>query len=92
MFKITMRAFGIRPDVGAKAAEDIVAEFRENRTWHERVTCSFADRTLTLVAYDDYDENGLVLSDEFSDCLSAFIPLDGICDNGVFKVVAVDRV
>jgi hypothetical protein len=92
MFKITMRAGGIDPDVGATAAEDIQNEFREHRSWHERVTCTFSKGTLTLVAFNDFDRDGLALSDEFSDCLSAYIPLGSISDEGVFEVVAVDAV
>lgn len=76
MFKITIRAGGIDPGVGPTAAADIENEFRKHRPWHERVTCTFADETLTLVAINDFDSNGLALLDEFSDCLSAYIPLD----------------
>ena len=92
MFKITMRASGVRPDIGAVAAMDIEAEFHKHRTWHERVTCSFADGTLTLVAFNDYDANGSALSDEFSDCISAVISIGGISDDGVFEVVAVEKI
>jgi hypothetical protein len=47
---------------------------------------------LTLVAVNDFDHDGRALSDEFSDCLSAYIPLDGISDEGVFEVVTVETV
>jgi hypothetical protein len=56
------------------------------------VTCTFSDGTLTLVAFNDFDPDGLALSDEFSDCLSAYIPLGGISDEGVLEVVAVETV
>jgi hypothetical protein len=92
MFKITMRAGGIDPGVGPRTAEDIQNEFRVHRHWHERVTCTFFDGVLTLVAFNDFDKDGLALSDEFSDCLSAYIPLEGISDEGVFEVVAVETV
>jgi len=92
MFKITMRAGGIDPAVGHAAATDIENEFREHRPWHESVTCSFRDGMLTLVGVNDFDQDGRALSDEFSDCLSAYIPLDGISDEGVFEVVTVETV
>jgi hypothetical protein len=89
MYKITMRASGVSDDVGAKAAQDIEAAFRDHRTWHEKVACTFAGGTLTLVAFNDFDRDGRALSDEFSDCISAHIPHGGIGD-GVFEVVAVE--
>lgn len=93
MFKITMRAGGIiDAAVGHAAATDIENEFREHRPWHEGVTCQFHDGMLTLVAVNDFDHDGLALSDEFSDCLCAYIPLDGISDDGVFEVVNVETV
>jgi hypothetical protein len=92
VFKITIRASGVRSDVGAEAAHDIETEFRERRTWHERVTCSFADGKLTLIAFNDFDPKGLALSDEFSDCLSALIPLGGISDDSSLEIVAVQKV
>ena len=39
MFKITMRAGGVEPAIGATAADAIQNEFRE-RPWHETVTCT----------------------------------------------------
>lgn len=90
MFKITMIATGISPEAGQEAAEDIEKEFRENRPWHEQATCSFADGALTLTVVNDHDENGLGLSDELSDCLSAYLKLDDISDDGEFKIVSVE--
>ena len=45
-----------------------------------RMTCTFFDGALILVAFNDFDGDGLALSDEFSDCLAAYLPLDGISD------------
>lgn len=92
MFKITMRASGIDPAIGQSAAEDIGNEFRQNRPWHKQVTCTYSDGRLTLVAVNDFDPEGRALSDEFSDCLSAYIPLGAISDDGCFEVVAVETV
>jgi hypothetical protein len=47
---------------------------------------------LILVAFNDFDSDGKALSDEFSDCLSAYIPPVGISDKGMFEVVAVETV
>jgi hypothetical protein len=90
MFKVTIRAGGIGSDIGTQAAQDIENEFRDHRQWHEHVTCSFTDRTLTLVALNDFDRDGRALSDEFSDCLCAFIPLDGMSDDGEFEIVVIE--
>ena len=92
MFKITIRVAGIDPGVGPVAAGDIQDEFREHRPWRERVTCTFLSGMLTLVAFNDFDHDGLALSDEFSDCLSAYIPLGGIDDEGAFEVVSVETI
>lgn len=92
MFKITMRAGGIDPGVGPGAAVDIQNEFCEHRPWHKRVTCTFSGGALTLIAFNDFDSDGLALSDEFSDCLCAYIPLGGMSDEGVFEVVAVEKI
>ena len=85
-----MRAGGVSSRAGPAAAKHIEREFRENRPWQMHVACSFADGTLTLVAVNDYDHDGLALSDEFSDCLSAFISLGDISDEGEFGVEKVE--
>ncbi len=90
MFRITMRAGGVSPQAGPTAAKDIEQEFRNNRPWHEDVSCSFSDGTLTLIATNDHDREGLGLLDEFSDCLSAFIALGEISDEGEFRAVSVE--
>jgi hypothetical protein len=92
MFKITMRAGGVSSDIGHSAAADIEQEFREHRPWHEQVSFTFANGTLTLIAFNEVDRGGLALSDEFSDCISAYIPLGGISDEGLLEVVAVETV
>jgi hypothetical protein len=90
MFRITIRAGGISPYIGPRAAQDIENEFHERRQWHKQVACSFSAGTLTLVALNDFDRDGRALSDEFSDCLCAYIPLDGMSDDGDFEVIAVE--
>ena len=92
MFKITIRAGGISQEAGPTAAADIEKEFRDHRQWREDVTCSFYDGVLTLIAFNDYDCDGLALSDEFSDCLSAYVALGEISGEGGFEVLAVETV
>lgn len=87
-----MRADGISQRAGPEAAADIEQEFRDNRPWHKAVRCSYAEGALTLVAENDYDPEGKALSDEFSDCLSAYIPLGEIADEGWFGVVSVEPI
>ena len=64
---------------GAQAAQDITEEFREHRPWYRNVACTWDGSRLLLRAESDNDDDGLALSDEFSDCLSAYIaePFDG---------------
>ena len=92
MYRITMRAGGVSPEIGATVARDIEDEFREYRPWHKQVTCSFSDGILTLVATNDFDREGLALSDEFSDCLSAYVPMGKITGDGPLEVIKVDVV
>ena len=91
VFKITMRAGGVDPEVGVEAARDIEDEFRLHRPWHQSVSCTFANRTLTLTATNDFDDSGQALSDEFSDCLSACIPIDKLAADGLFEIVSVEH-
>jgi hypothetical protein len=88
MFKITLACSGIDTSVGATAARDIQTEFREHRPWHQDVTCRFEDGSLILCATNDFDEAGLALQDEFSDCLSAYLKEHG-SDLCVLSVEAV---
>jgi hypothetical protein len=87
MFKIKLACSGINPAVGKMAAEDIEAEFRDRRPWHQEVTCRFEDGRLMLHATNDFDEAGLALIDEFSDCLSAYLK-----EHAVLRVVSVEAV
>ena len=87
-----MRAGGISPEIGAAVAQDIEDEFREHRSWHQQVRCSFSDGILTLVATNDFDPKGLALSDEFSDCIAAYVPIEKISGEGPFEVIRVEVV
>ena len=53
---------------GPRAAIDITEEFA-HRPWHQNVRCPWDGEILRLEADNDYDENGLALSDEFSDAI-----------------------
>jgi hypothetical protein len=72
MFRITIHAGGISPDIGPEAAHDIEKEFHERRQWHKQVTCSFSAGTLTLVALNDFDPDGRAFRTNFR---IAFAPI-----------------
>jgi hypothetical protein len=74
MYRIVLVCRGVPAEIGPEAAADITAEFRECRTWHENVICTWADGLLVQQAENDCDEQGLALSDEFSDCICAYTP------------------
>jgi hypothetical protein len=91
MFKIILSAGGIDPAFGHSAATDIQDEFRDHRQSHQHVTCQYEDGKLLLTAVNDFDVNGLAVLDEFSDCLSAFLPMNAL-GNGEMQVVSVETV
>ncbi len=88
MYRITLACGGIDPSVGNSAAIDIEGEFRNDRQWHQDVTCRFNGDELVLVATNDFDEKGFALQDEFSDCLSAYLTEHG----GDLRIVSVETV
>ncbi len=73
MYTVTLTCTGIPSAAGPQAALDITAEFRERRTWHQNVQCTWDGSRLLLQAQSDFDSNGLALQDEFSDCIAAYI-------------------
>jgi hypothetical protein len=72
-FKITLACTGVDASVGAPAAQDIEADFRDHRRWHRDVRCRFESGTLVLCGINDFDHAGLALLDEFGDCLCAYL-------------------
>lgn len=87
-FRIVLACEGIPDSEGRKAAADIADEFAKHRQWHKNVKCTWNGKELVLEAENDFDENGLALQDEFSDCISAYVatPFDGR-----LKVVSVAK-
>ena len=79
MAKILLSCSGVPPAAGPQAAIDITAEFAEHRPWYHAVKCTWNGSKLLLAAESENDDDGLALTDEFSDCLSAYIaePFDG---------------
>ena len=73
MHRVVLECSGVPAAEGEEAARDIEAEFRDHRTHHKNVRCSFRDGKLVLQAENDWDPDGLALMDEFSDCISAYI-------------------
>ena len=89
MFRITLACDGVPAGEAQSAAADITNEFAEHRQWHKNATCAWDGKTLVLEAENDFDEEGLALQDEFSDCISAYIttPFDG-----QLRVVSVTKI
>jgi hypothetical protein len=79
MYRVTLACACVTDEEGPAVAADIEREFSEHRPHHSNVACRFSGRDLILVAENDYDERGLALMDEFSDCISAYVrePLEG---------------
>jgi hypothetical protein len=73
MFRIAIVCPGVAEHLGPEAASDIQREFEIERRWHQNVRYTFAGGQLTLVVENDFDESGLALQDEFSDCISSFL-------------------
>ncbi len=79
MAKILLSCSGVPPAAGPQAANDITVEFAEHRTWYHDAKCTWDGSKLLLEAESENDDDGLALTDEFSDCLAAYIaePFDG---------------
>ena len=73
MYRIVLACHGVPKGAGAEAASDIEAEFSQHRKWHQNVQCRWDGLKLVLKVENDYDNDGLALQDEFSDCISAYI-------------------
>ncbi len=73
MYRVTLECLGVPASVGEEAARDITSEFHQHYPHERNVVCSFSGHTLTLVAENDYDPDGLNLMDEFSDNISACV-------------------
>ena len=72
MYRIVLSCSGVPSHLGNAAADDIAQEFAE-RPWHQNVKCSWDGTRLLLQADNDYDSNGIALTDEFSDVIAACI-------------------
>jgi hypothetical protein len=72
MYRVVLVCTGVPGDAGEAGARDITEEFAQ-RPWHQNATCVWDGSQLILQAENDFDENGLALSDEFSDSISAYI-------------------
>ena len=87
LYRVRIACYGIPPAAGAEAARDIAEGFKK-RPWHQNVECDWDGKTLLLTAENDYDPEGLALSDELSDELSANVePFDGD-----MKILSVEKI
>jgi hypothetical protein len=73
MYRVKLIGVGIPPAAGGEAASDITQEFAEHRRWFSNVSCRWDGDKLVLEADSDIDSDGRALSDEFSDCISAYV-------------------
>ena len=89
MFRITLEAAGVPQSAGDRAARDIEEGFRQHYPHERNVICSFSGATLTLVAENDHDPEGLNLMDEFSDVISANI---AELFDGEIKLIGVETI
>ena len=71
MYRIVLSCDGVPAEAGSAAA-DIVEEFT-HRPWHKNVACAWEAGRLVLRAENDFDSDGLALTNEFSDAISACI-------------------
>ena len=85
MYRIILACQGVPAHVGAIGAQDITEEFA-HRPWHQNVKCEWDGSRLMLQSDNDFDSDGRVTLDEFSDAISACIE-DGF--NGDINIVSV---
>lgn len=89
MYRIVLECLGVPIAEGAEAASDIEREFRQHRSHHHNVICTFDDGKLVLRAENDVDAGGLALMDEFSDCISAYV---ATAFDGDLKIVSSNAI
>ena len=87
MFEIIVSCKGLPESVALGAIDDILEEFTE-RPWHRDVTCWWKSSMLFLRANNDYDQDGMALSEEFSDVVCACTPIQ---DEIIIAVVSVSK-
>lgn len=73
MYRIVLACDGVPPSAGAEAAVDITNEFVEHRPWWNNARCTWDGTRLVLQADSENDSSAPVLTDEFSDALSACV-------------------
>jgi hypothetical protein len=82
-YRIVIECGGVPPDVGTRGADDITEGFAK-RPWHKNAVCRWDGAHLTLTAENDFDPEGLALSDEFSDEICACI--GGLADADCWRI------
>jgi len=83
MYRIVLACDSIPTNEGPSGARSIREEFTR-RPWHKNVKCEWNGSQLVLQADNDFDPNGLALTDEFFDAISACIAVAG--DGGILVV------
>jgi hypothetical protein len=78
VYRIILECDGVPVTAGEEASRDITEEFRAHYPHEKNVVCSWDGRMLRLISENDYDSEGLNLTDQFSDTIAAYIePFDG---------------
>ena len=70
--RVVLVCNGVPPNAGAEGALDITEEFT-HRHWHHNAVCRWDGHVLILQAENDFNPNGVALTDEFSYAISANI-------------------
>ena len=73
MYRLRLICTGVPDAAGEEGALNISTEFAVHRTWWKNATCRWDGTNLVLEADSDFDSDGQALSDEFSDCVAAFV-------------------
>ena len=72
MYRIILGCYGVPPTFGALAESKVSAHFRDHKTCHENVECTWDGEGILLQADNDFGVDAL--RDEFAQCLLAFLP------------------
>ena len=72
MYRISLKCVGVPKDEGLQASREIERDF-QTREWHVDVHCWWDGNAIFITAWNDFDDTGLALRDEFSDLISAHV-------------------
>lgn len=88
MYRITLKCGCVPADEGLRAASEIQREF-DGRPHHVDAHCWWDGRSLFLTAWNDFDETGTALRDEFSDAITAYVMTPFRGDIAIIEVLSM---